>query len=41
MLCATQCVDPIDYRIGLALGDLLYGAVLTETVFAWPEWVHG
>ncbi|KTT26026.1 peptide ABC transporter permease [Pseudomonas oryzihabitans] len=22
--------------IGLALGDLLYGAVLTETVFAWP-----
>jgi peptide/nickel transport system permease protein len=22
--------------LGLALGDLLYGAVLTETVFAWP-----
>ena len=22
--------------IGLAFGDLLYGAVLTETVFAWP-----
>lgn len=22
--------------VGLALGDLLYGAVLTETVFAWP-----
>ncbi|HLS16269.1 MAG TPA: ABC transporter permease [Paenalcaligenes sp.] len=22
--------------IGLSLGDLLYGAVLTETVFAWP-----
>lgn len=22
--------------IGLAIGDLLYGAVLTETVFAWP-----
>lgn len=22
--------------MGLALGDLLYGAVLTETVFAWP-----
>lgn len=27
--------------LGLALGDLLYGAVLTETVFARPEWVHG
>ena len=22
--------------LGLTLGDLLYGAVLTETVFAWP-----
>ena len=22
--------------IGLAFGDLLYGAVLTETVYAWP-----
>jgi peptide/nickel transport system permease protein len=22
--------------LGLAMGDLLYGAVLTETVFAWP-----
>src|SRR3546814_4186110 len=22
--------------LGLALGDLLYGAVLTETVFGWP-----
>jgi peptide/nickel transport system permease protein len=22
--------------LGLAPGDLLYGAVLTETVFAWP-----
>jgi peptide/nickel transport system permease protein len=22
--------------LGLALGDLLYGAVLTETIFAWP-----
>lgn len=22
--------------LGLALGDSLYGAVLTETVFAWP-----
>ncbi len=22
--------------MGLALGDLLYGAVLTETVFGWP-----
>ncbi len=22
--------------IGLAFGDLLYGAVITETVFAWP-----
>ena len=22
--------------MGLALGDLLYGAVLTESVFAWP-----
>ncbi len=22
--------------LGLALGDLLYGAVLTETVFSWP-----
>ena len=22
--------------LGLAFGDLLYGAVLTETVFAWP-----
>ena len=24
------------FVLGLALGDLLYGAVLTETVFAWP-----
>jgi peptide/nickel transport system permease protein len=22
--------------LGLAFGDLLYGAVLTETIFAWP-----
>lgn len=36
MLCATQCVDPSITVLGLALGDLLYGAVLTETVFAWP-----
>ncbi len=41
MLCATQCVDPIDTVLGLALGDLLYGAVLTETVLPGPEWVHG
>lgn len=27
--------------LGLALGDLLYGAVLTETVLPGPEWVHG
>ena len=36
MLCATQCVVPSITVLGLALGDLLYGAVLTETVFAWP-----
>ncbi len=34
MLCATQCVDPSITVLGLALGDLLYGVVLTETVFA-------
>ena len=32
MLCATQCVDPLDYRIGSGAGRF----VVTETVFAWP-----
>ncbi|MBJ7222144.1 MULTISPECIES: ABC transporter permease [unclassified Brenneria] len=27
---------PLITVLGLALGDLLYGAVLTETVFSWP-----
>ena len=30
----TQRHDPSITVLGLALGDLLYGAVLTETVFA-------
>ncbi len=38
MLCATQCVDPSITVLGLALGDLLYGAVLTGNRFCGPEW---
>lgn len=31
-----NALSPSITVLGLALGDLLYGAVLTETVFAWP-----
>ena len=33
---AEQAAAQFADFLGLALGDLLYGAVLTETVFAWP-----
>ena len=41
MLCAANALIPSITVLGLALGDLLYGAVLTETVLLGPEWGHG
>ena len=35
-LMAMTGISTPAFWLGLALGDLLYGAVLTETVFAWP-----
>jgi dipeptide transport system permease protein len=33
---AAQRADPGADRVGLQIGTLLAGAVLTETIFSWP-----
>ncbi len=34
--CAPQCAHPVVTVIGLQVGVLFTGAILTETIFSWP-----
>ena len=34
--CAPQCLEPVLTVLGLQFGSLLAGAIVTETIFAWP-----
>ena len=34
--CAAQCLIPVVTVIGLQVGVLFTGAILTETIFSWP-----